>query len=86
MITLHYFKNDRNSRELKSRLDGWSLRYEVIEHEEGEGLAFIQEDETIIKGQQELEQWFQKLEQELKWQRSISGDGCYIDPDSGEIC
>lgn len=84
MITLHYHKNDKLSKELKSKLDELSLHYKFVEHDKG--TAFIEEDSKLIKTPKEIDHWLFSLEQELKWQRSISGDGCYIDPKSGEIC
>ncbi|WP_147303652.1 hypothetical protein [Rhodohalobacter sp. SW132] len=49
-------------------------------------LPQIEDGDRRISGEKEIEQWLIKLEDELKWQRSLSGDGCYIDPESGNVC
>lgn len=47
---------------------------------------FISDGGQVISGKKNIENWLTGLKKELKWQRSVSGDGCYIDPDSGETC
>lgn len=86
MIHLHYTKGEATSEELKSRLDALVIRYELQEHDHSAETPFIVEDGRTIKNSHEIEQWLQELEQEINFQRSISGDGCYIHPKSGKIC
>jgi len=47
---------------------------------------YIVDGDNTIEGEFDFEEWFRDLEDELTWQRSISGDACYIDPKSGKIC
>lgn len=86
MIILHKVKNDPASDELEERLNDLILAYHIKLHEPGTDGPAIEEGDSIIKDKTELELWIQNLEKELKWQRSLSGDGCYIDPETGEIC
>jgi hypothetical protein len=86
MIILHKVKNDPSSDELEERLNDLVLAYKTELHEPGTDGPAIEEGDSIIRDKSELEQWIQNLEKELKWQRSLSGDGCYIDPETGEIC
>lgn len=39
-----------------------------------------------IEGREAILSWLQVLERELSIQRSVSGDGCYLDPKTGETC
>lgn len=85
MIILHHPKSDQEN-ELKQRLDRLSLNYKVEEHESDELSApFIEEDGQNYKEKEEIEAWFLELEEELNVQRTISGDGCYINPRSGKV-
>lgn len=86
MIILHKVKNDPASEELEERLNDLILAYKTELHEPGADGPAIEEGDTIIRDKTKLEKWIQNLEKELKWQRSLSGDGCYIDPETGEIC
>lgn len=89
MITLHYKNDDPESETLKKSLDDLVLAYKVVKHEENHadhGLPFIEEDSVIYSTPDEIETWLTELQDELKWQRSLSGDGCYINPKSGKVC
>ena len=46
----------------------------------------INESGRIIVGKQDLDEYLYRLKTDLDRQRSISGDVCYIDPETGEIC
>lgn len=89
MITLYRKPNDPKADEIEVRFEDLILAYktEVIEGSSTEeNLPKIEDGDTIISGDREIEEWLTKLEADLKWQRSLSGDGCFIDPKSGKIC
>ena len=85
MITLVRSKQDPAADEIEIRLKGLVLAYETIIQPEVESPYIEESGKKIIKTD-ELELWFRQLESELEWQRSLSGDGCYIDPETGSIC
>lgn len=88
MIVLTLKRNDPRSIRIKERLDELVLAYktEYAGDESSPSPPSINENGTIIHGEQEIENWLAELKQELDWQRSLSGDGCYIDPDTGDAC
>jgi len=86
MITLHRKKNDKRADEIEQKLKDLVVAYRVEDLDNEQEDLFIKESGKRIKEKQELEEWFRELEGELKWQRSISGDGCYIHPESGKVC
>jgi len=89
MIKLFRKPDDPKADEIEGRFKDLILAYktEIIEGASTEeNLLKIEEGDTIISGDQEIESWLLELEAELKWQRSLSGDGCYIDPRSGNVC
>lgn len=86
MITLYRHKNDKQAAKAEEKLQDLVLAYRVEEVKDEESEFFIEDSGKKIQGEEQLEAWFRELESELSWQRSISGDGCYIHPDSGKIC
>ncbi|MEX0844665.1 MAG: hypothetical protein WD022_05260 [Balneolaceae bacterium] len=87
MIIFHRKVNDPKSELLEEKLENLVIAYKTVEHESGEeDLPYIEEDGNKMQTQEEIQEWMATLESELKWQRSLSGDGCYIDPMSGKIC
>ena len=87
MITLHKKKDHISSDKLESRLEDLVIAFKREIHAENEpGLPYIVEDGIVYKTEEEIEEWMIELSAELNWQRSLSGDGCYIDPKKGKIC
>ncbi|MCG2588523.1 hypothetical protein [Rhodohalobacter sulfatireducens] len=86
MITLHRHKDDQQAAKIEEKLQDLVLAYQVEEIEGEISDLFIEDGGEKIQGKEEIETWFRKLEGELKWQRSISGDGCYINPETGNVC
>lgn len=86
MITVHGTKDDPETERLIHQLEDLVLSFKTEFHEEANGLPYIEENGKEIRGAKALEEWVQQLESELNWQRSLSGDGCYIDPESGKVC
>jgi hypothetical protein len=86
MITLYRHKDDKQAANIEEKLQDLVLAYRVEEIDDQESEPFIVDGGEKIQGEEELENWFRELKGELDWQRSITGDGCYIHPDSGKVC
>lgn len=87
MITLHKKESHAASQELEKMLNDLVIAYSKEIHPKSEpGLPYIVEDGTVYKTEDEIQKWLQELSDELSWQRSLSGDGCYIDPNEGQVC
>ncbi|MFU8812545.1 MAG: hypothetical protein ACNA78_06225 [Balneolaceae bacterium] len=89
MIELHRKTGERSGEELEQKLRDLRLAFRVEVHDTdaaGKPLPRIEESGQIVSGKPALDIWLLQLEKELTRQRSISGDGCYIDPDSGAVC
>ena len=86
MITLHRHRDNEEAAKIEEKLQDLVLAYRVEDVEEQKSEPFIVDGGKKIQGKEELEAWLRELESELNWQRSITGDGCYIHPDSGEVC
>lgn len=85
MIKLIRKSDDPKADEIASKFNDLILSYKT-EISDGNDLPKIQDGDTIISDDKEIEGWLRELEDELSWQRSLSGDGCYIDPESGNVC
>jgi hypothetical protein len=85
MITLVRKEQDPVADEIEMRLKSLVLAYETEIQPEA-GAPYIDESGKKIVKKEELELWFRQLESELEWQRSLSGDGCFIDPETGSVC
>lgn len=88
MIRLIRKEDDPKADHIESRFEDLTLSYKIeISDEDDDGdLPKVKDGDTIISGEDEIENWLRGLEADLKWQRSLSGDGCYINPESGEVC
>lgn len=87
MIKLIRQADDPKADELESRFDDLILSYKTeVSDDLNSNLPKIKDGDTIITGDEEIEKWLRELEDELSWQRSLSGDGCYINPKSGNVC
>lgn len=89
MIKLYRKTVDPAADRIEARFRELVLSYKTVltDDEPGTGkLPRIRDGKNIITGDEQIGQWLRELADELKWQRSISGDGCYIDPETGEVC
>lgn len=87
MIILHKKNEHSSSEELERRLEDLVIAFKKEVHADDEaGLPYIVEDGQAYRSKEEIEEWLNELTAELNWQRSLSGDGCYIDPKKGKIC
>lgn len=85
MIKLIRKADDSKADHIESRFKNLILSYKT-ETAACKHLPKIIDGDSVITGDEEIEAWLRELEDELSWQRSLSGDGCYIDPDSGDVC
>jgi hypothetical protein len=87
MITLYKKSGDDFADEIHTALEDLIITFETKSLSGNSSKpTYIQDGDSIVKGEKEINQWLRKLEDELKWQRSLSGDGCYINPETGEAC
>ena len=87
MITLYKKRDSQFGDEVREKLNDLVVSYEEKELPDGGSSGFfIMENEKKIEGRQPINEWLTQLDKELSWQRSLSGDGCYIDPETGETC
>lgn len=89
MIKLHRHTEDPAADKIEERFKDLVLSYKTVlsnDKSDSDKLPRIEDGDDIISGDEQIEQWLRDLEDELKWQRSLSGDGCYIDPKSGKVC
>jgi len=89
MIKLYRKTEDPAADRIEARFRELVLAYKTVLHDDEPGtgkLPRIEDGEHILRGDEQIGQWLRELADELKWQRSISGDGCYIDPETGEVC
>ncbi|MGK7371388.1 MAG: hypothetical protein ACNS64_14345 [Candidatus Halalkalibacterium sp. M3_1C_030] len=96
MIELHRYDNDEYSDRIQNTLDDMVLSYKTVVYHKSENksqsdlpdtsLPFLDENGTKYSDKKEIQSFIRELSKELEEQRSISGDACYIDPRSGDIC
>lgn len=86
MITLHRHKTDPKADEIEQKFKDLVLAYRMETLPEDESGPFIVDGDQKVEGEEEITSWLRELEGDLKWERSLTGDGCYIDPRSGEVC
>jgi len=85
MITLHRKCSDSRADRIEERLRDLVLAYRTVTDESADP-CFIREGERKILPGDEMDAWFRQLSDELEWSRSLSGDGCFIDPYNGDVC
>ena len=85
MITLYRKDNDAKADQIEERFKELVLSYKVVEIDDADE-THIREGEKVLQSEEEINEWLFELQQELKRQRSITADACYIDPVTGEVC
>ena len=95
MIELHRPKNDSFSDDVEETFQELVLAYNTVEYE-GTGnsdhpehdrhLPRIEDGEGVYRGKEEIKEYLHQLRIDLHTMRAFTGDACYIDPDSGEVC
>jgi hypothetical protein len=85
MITLYRKSNDEIADRVEDQFKDLVLAYQ-IRFDESLNVCFIMDGDNRIEPGEPLDAWFRQLTTELSWSRSLSGDGCFIDPQSGKVC
>ena len=85
MITLYRQKGDPKADEIEDAFDELVINYDVVELEEGRE-TYIRDDDETLRTDQEIHDWLVELRKQLKQERSVTADACYIDPETGEFC
>jgi len=88
MIKLHLKDTDAEGSKIRHQLEELCLAFEIktYPNNSGKPLPAVEEGNELITEKKELDTWLNNLRAELTYQRSLSGDGCYIDPETGEVC
>lgn len=91
MITLYRNSDSPEADAIEEAMQEMVLAYRVEEGKpealpDGASLPAIREGDRVISEPEKLEAYLRDLQQELNIQRSVTGDACYIDPDTGETC
>ncbi|MCH8549999.1 MAG: hypothetical protein LAT80_14100 [Balneolaceae bacterium] len=85
MITLFRKTEDDEADRIEDALNELVLAYKT-EIAEDEPTPTIRDGDNVIREQKEISEWLMELTKELQFQRSLTGDACYIDPETGETC
>ncbi|MDX1586922.1 MAG: hypothetical protein R3222_09265 [Balneolaceae bacterium] len=85
MITLYRKKEDPKADRIQEKLDDLVVAYDVKRMKDAQE-AYIREDDQELKQENEIKEWLNDLRDDLEWQRSLTADACYIDPETGENC
>lgn len=90
MIELHRPQKDPFSDQVEDTLKNLVVAHQVHRYDEtskaDRRLPYITESDKIIDGRDDLKEYLYRLKTELQLQRAVSGDACYIDPETGEVC
>lgn len=90
MLEFHRLQEDDFSEEISDKLKDMVVAYRTKTYSDSSSSSYslphIREGDNIISGEEELREYLYNLDLELQQQRSITGDGCYIDPETGEVC
>ncbi|MFH5831393.1 hypothetical protein ACG2F4_00790 [Halalkalibaculum sp. DA3122] len=89
MILLHRPEQpDPLSDQIEQRLKEMVISHKIHRYpaKANQELPYLQENDHLVTGKQQINQFLRELETELREQRMVSGDSCYIDPQTGEIC
>lgn len=94
MIELHRRPGDTYGDEIEERFTDLVIAYRTVEYQPGDepapetdlSLPFIRENGEDYVEKPDIERFMEQLEKELNEQRMITGDSCYIDPETGEVC
>lgn len=87
MITLFRKNSSDKGLQLRGQLNELVIAYrEEILPETSDRKVYILDGGREYSGDIEIEQWLTGLKRELQIQRSVTGDACYLDPETGEVC
>ena len=93
MITLHRHKTDPKADKIEEGQGGRGRR-DPVRHRPRPPKRrpprrpgpFIVDGGEKIEGDEKITSWMRELQGDLEWERSLTGDACYLDPETGEVC
>lgn len=87
MITLHRPRESSFADKIEESFGDMTLNYAVQIHSDTSGQTWIEDDkEGTIRGEKTIDDYLFRLRTGLEQERSITGDACYIDPETGKTC
>lgn len=92
MIELHRPEDDSYSDRVEEQLEELVVSHNIHRYAEAEedkpdcDLPFIRDSKRVACGEKEIKRYLADLEDDLYRMRRLTGDACYIDPDTGEVC
>jgi len=84
MLYLLKKDNDNLGERIKAMLDELCVRYKLRSTEES--ASYLKDNDQKIEGEKTIYKFLASLRKNLEWERAISADACYIDPETGELC
>lgn len=84
MLYLHKNENDLLGQEIREYLLEVSAAHKLIEITNEE--SFLAENENEIKGREAIFFFLENYNKQLVINRMVSGDSCYMDPETGLTC
>jgi len=90
VIKLYRNREDTFADKIAEQLENLAVAYKIYitDHcnPDEEKLPYLKEGNKTVSKNKEIEKFLYDLSLDLKDQRSVTGDSCYIDPETGEIC
>lgn len=90
MIEFHYLTDDKRSEELLEEIDRMVINVKRVKATDSafpdEQLPLFKEHDAIYSSKEEVQGFLDELNGQLKVERTVSGDSCYINPATGEKC
>lgn len=84
MICLYKSHSDALGQEISDQLTGMCAAHKVISTDKSE--SYLMEGAHVISGRKNILDFLAEYKTILERDRSVSGDGCYLDPVSGQVC
>lgn len=90
MIELHYRPDHKPSNDLLEKIDEMVLAVKRVSVDESpypaKELPLLIENGKVYSSAEEIQGLLDELNGQLKVERTVSGDSCYINPATGEKC
>ena len=85
MLTFYRQEDHRFRNPIEDKIKDLVIAHRLVPLH-GNEEPYLDENGTIIKGMEAMNDYLEDLRKELQIQRSITADACYVDEKSGEIC
>lgn len=92
MIEFHRPENDSFSDQIEETFEELVLAYKTRHYNGNEDsmkdrdIPRIEDGDGVYRGEKEIREYIHQLRLDLKSMRAFTGDACYVDPESGEVC